>query len=34
MTTINYANYVEARERLSKAISRATKNMQERIKNA
>ena len=26
--------YVEARERLSKAISRATKNMQERIKNA
>ena len=26
--------YVEARDRLSKAISRATKNMQERIKNA
>lgn len=26
--------YVEARERLSKAISRAAKNMQERIKNA
>ena len=27
-------NYVEARDRLSKAISRAAKNMQERIKNA
>ena len=26
--------YVEARSRLSEAISRATKNMQERIKNA
>lgn len=32
MLTMHF--YVEARERLSKAISRATKNMQERIKNA
>lgn len=33
-TELTRGNYVEARDRLSKAISRATKNMQERIKNA
>jgi len=32
-TELTRGNYVEARERLSKAISRATKNMQGRIKN-
>lgn len=33
-TELTTGNYVEARERLSDSISRATKNMQERIKNA
>ena len=33
-TELTRGNYVEARERLSDSISRATKNMQERIKNA
>lgn len=33
-TELTTGNYVVARERLSEAISRATKNMQERIKNA
>lgn len=33
-TELTTGNYVEARERLSEAISRATKNMQNRIKNA
>ena len=33
-TELTTGNYVEARDRLSKAISRATKNMQNRIKNA
>ena len=32
-TELTTGNYVEARERLSDSISRATKNMQERIKN-
>lgn len=32
-TELTRGNYVEARDRLSKAISRATKNMQGRIKN-
>ena len=33
-TELTTGNYVEARERLSDSISRATKNMQNRIKNA
>ena len=33
-TELTTGNYVEARERLSEAISRATKNMSSRIKNA
>lgn len=33
-TELTTGNYVEARERLSDSISRAAKNMQERIKNA
>ena len=33
-TELTTDNYVEARERLSEAISRATKNMSSRIKNA
>lgn len=33
-TELTTGNYVEARDRLSKAISNATKNMQNRIKNA
>lgn len=33
-TELTTGNYVEARERLSEAISRATKNTSSRIKNA